>query len=43
MTGLNWSDAKSRGTLGLFYTYEQGTDTIDAWFGISNTARGAPS
>jgi hypothetical protein len=40
MTGLNWSDAKSRGTLGLFYTYEQGTDTIDAWFGISNTARG---
>jgi len=40
MTGLNWSEAKGRGSVGLFYTFEEGTDSINAWFGMSNTARG---
>ncbi len=38
MTGLNWSDAKGRGSVGFFYTFEEGTDTIESWFGLSNTA-----
>jgi hypothetical protein len=40
MTGLNWNEAKGRGSLGIFYTFEDGTDTIDAWYGTSNVARG---
>jgi hypothetical protein len=43
MTGLNWSDAKGRGSLGLFYTFEDGTDTIDAWFGATPNTSHTPT
>ncbi len=39
MTGMTWSEAKGRGSVGFFYTFEEGTDTINAWFGLSNSAQ----
>ena len=38
MTGLTWSAPK--GSLSFNYAYERGTDNIDAWFGLTNAARG---
>jgi hypothetical protein len=38
MTGLNWSDIKGRGSLGFFYTFEEGTDSMNAWYGGSSSA-----
>ena len=35
MTGLEWSDAKGRGSVGLNYAYERGTDSTDAYYSIS--------
>ncbi|MCX5795543.1 MAG: hypothetical protein NTY77_08635 [Elusimicrobia bacterium] len=33
MTGLSWSSLKGQGSAGLYYTFEEGTDKVDAWVG----------
>ena len=35
MTGLTWSEPKGKGSVGLNYAYEHGTDSLDAYWSIS--------